>query len=108
MSSNFAAPPLQFTISYLPDTTRPRYSKEVDDVVYEVDAQMIVVAEGDVDIGGNPSAEEQQEALENGAEQKINVVHTFNLQGTQFDKKSYMVHLKVSYMRRLQSRELQA
>lgn len=64
--------------------------------MYEVDAQTIVVSEGDVDIGGNPSAEEQAEALENGAEQKINVVHTFNLQATQFDKKSYLVHLKVS------------
>lgn len=26
-------------------------SKEVDDIVYEVDCQMIVVKEGDVDIG---------------------------------------------------------
>jgi hypothetical protein len=73
---------------------------EVDDVIYEVDAQMIVVSEGEVDIGGNPSAEEQAEALENGASQVINVVHTFRLQGTQFDKKSYLVHLKVSGVER--------
>ncbi|PWN95868.1 putative translationally-controlled tumor protein [Tilletiopsis washingtonensis] len=76
---------------------------EVDDVIYEVDAQMIVVSEGEVDIGGNPSAEEQAEALENGASQVINVVHTFRLQGTQFDKKSYLVHLK-SYMKAIKTR----
>lgn len=70
----------------------------VDDIVYEVDAQMMVVQEGEVDIGGNPSAEEQQEALENGGSQVINVVHTFRLQSTQFDKKSYLSYLK-GYMK---------
>ena len=38
--------------------------QDVDDIVYEVDAAMITVQDGEVDIGGNPSAEEQQEALD--------------------------------------------
>jgi hypothetical protein len=86
-------------------------SKTVDDIVFEVDCKMVVVEEGQVDIGksigvsglgtcvelmllrqslktgGNPSAEEQEEALENGAVQVNNVVHSFRLQSTQFDKK---------------------
>jgi hypothetical protein len=37
--------------------------------------------------GGNPSAEEVEEALESGAEQVNNVVHSFRLQQTSFDKK---------------------
>lgn len=37
---------------------------DVDDIVYEVDAAMIIVKEGEVDIGANASAEEQSEALE--------------------------------------------
>lgn len=57
---------------------------------------MIIIKEGNVDIGANPSAEEQEEALEDGAQQVNNVVHSFRLQSTSFDKKSYMVHLKAS------------
>ena len=93
-------------------------SKEVDDIVYEVDCSMIVVKPGaDIDIGmphltmrsevivdrkmciigANPSAEEQEEALqEEGATTVNNVVHSFRLQSTQFDKKSYLTFLKVS------------
>lgn len=69
--------------------------KLVDDIVYEVEGQLIVLKEGDVDIGGNPSAEEQEEALENGATQVNNVVHSHRLQQTSFDKKSYLTYLKV-------------
>ncbi|KAF8743207.1 TCTP family, partial [Rhizoctonia solani] len=72
--------------------------KEVDDVVYEVDCSMIVVKDGDVDIGANPSAEEQEEALEDGAKQVNNVVYSFKLQSTSFDKKSYLTYLK-GYMK---------
>lgn len=72
--------------------------KLVDDIVYELDAAQIVVSEGDVDIGGNPSAEEQAEALENGGQQVINIVHSFRLQQTSFDKKQYLSHLK-AYMK---------
>ena len=76
--------------------------KEIDDVVYEVDAANIVVQEGDVDIGANPSAEEQQEALENGGQQVINIVHSFRLQATTFDKKSYLTYLK-GYMKAIKT-----
>ncbi|GAA97767.1 uncharacterized protein L969DRAFT_68380 [Mixia osmundae IAM 14324] len=72
--------------------------KEVDDVVYEVDCNMVLVKEGDVDIGGNPSAEEQEEALADGATQVNDVVHSFRLQSTSFDKKSYMTYIK-GYMK---------
>ncbi|KAH9899874.1 translationally controlled tumor-associated [Cubamyces lactineus] len=73
--------------------------KEVDDIVYEVDCSMITVKPGaDVDIGANPSAEEQEESLEEGAQTVNNVVYSFRLQSTQFDKKSYLTYLK-SYMK---------
>ncbi|KAL0070720.1 hypothetical protein AAF712_001941 [Marasmius tenuissimus] len=72
--------------------------KVVDDIVYEVDCQMITFKEGDVDIGANPSAEEQEEALEEGAKQVNNVVHSFRLQSTAFDKKSFLTYLK-GYMK---------
>jgi hypothetical protein len=43
------------TLSYSHDLfaclTRTSFSKVVDDIVYEVDCAMIVVKEGDVDIG---------------------------------------------------------
>ena len=79
--------------------------QEVDDIVYEVDAATITIQDGEVDIGGNPSAEEQAEALENGAEQVINLVHSFRLQATSFDKKSYLAYLK-GYMKAIKA-ELQ-
>ncbi|KAF3926905.1 hypothetical protein ABW20_dc0105478 [Dactylellina cionopaga] len=73
--------------------------KLVDDVVYEVDCSMMTVKKGvDVDIGANASAEEAEESLEEGAELVNNIVHSFRLQPTQFDKKSYLTHLK-GYMK---------
>ncbi|KAJ7047324.1 translationally controlled tumor protein [Mycena alexandri] len=77
--------------------------KLVDDIVYEVDCAMMVVKEGDVDIGANPSAEEQEEALEEGASQVNNVVHSFRLQSTQFDKKSFLSYLK-GYMKEVKAK----
>jgi Translationally controlled tumour protein len=47
-----------------------------------------------IDIGANASAEEGEEALEDGAVQVNNVVNSFRLQQTSFDKKSYLSHLK--------------
>ena len=47
-------------------------------------------------LGANPSAEEQAEAMEDGASQVNNVVHSFRLQSTSFDKKSYLTYLKVT------------
>jgi len=72
--------------------------KLVDDIVYEVDCQMITVKEGEVNIGANPSAEEQEEGVEDGAAQVNNVIHSFRLQSTQFDKKSFLTYLK-GYMK---------
>jgi len=77
--------------------------KEVDDIVYEVNCQLVIVSEGNVDIGANPSAEEQEEALADGAQQVNNVVHGFRLQSTSFDKKSYLQYLK-GYMKRIKTK----
>jgi len=78
--------------------------KLVDDIVYEVDCQLVIVKAGaDVDIGGNPSAEETEEALEDGATQVNNIAHSFRLQSTQFDKKSYLVYLK-AYMKAVKAK----
>ncbi|KAJ7638858.1 translationally controlled tumor-associated [Roridomyces roridus] len=76
----------------------------VDDIVYEVDCSMITVKAGaDIDIGANPSAEDQEEALEEGATQVNNVVHSFRLQSTSFDKKSYLSYLK-AYMKAVKAK----
>jgi len=81
--------------------------KEVEGIVYEVDCQMIVVKAGaDIDIGANPSSEEQEEALEDGAAQVNNVVHSFRLQQTSFDKKTYLSYLK-GYMRAVKDKLLE-
>lgn len=46
--------------------------------------------------GANPSAEDGADGeLEEGAETVNNLVYSFRLQPTQFDKKSYLTHLKV-------------
>ena len=73
---------------------------EVDDIAYEVDCQMLTIKEGEVDIGANASAEEVEEALEDGAMTVNNVIHSFRLQSTGFDKKSYMTYIK-SYMKHI-------
>ncbi|KAI1795226.1 translationally controlled tumor-associated [Ganoderma leucocontextum] len=73
--------------------------KEVDDIVFEVDCQLITVKAGaDVDIGANPSAEDADDALEEGSSQVNNVVYSFRLQPTSFDKKTFLTYLK-GYMK---------
>jgi len=73
--------------------------KLIDDIAYEVDCQLITIKAGaDIDIGANPSSEEQDEALEDGATQVNNVVYSFRLQSTSFDKKTYLSYLK-GYMK---------
>ncbi|CAG8435432.1 9139_t:CDS:2 [Ambispora gerdemannii] len=75
--------------------------KEVDDIAYEVDGKLVTVKAGaDVDIGANPSAEEQEEALEEGSSQVIDIVHAFRLQAASFDKKSYMSYIK-AYLKKV-------
>jgi hypothetical protein len=46
-------------------------------------------------LGANPSSEEQEDALEDGASQVNNIVYSFRLQPTSFDKKTYLTYLKV-------------
>ena len=52
--------------------------------------------------GANPSAEEADEGVEDGAITINNVVHSFRLQSTSFDKKSYLTYLK-GYMKAVKS-----
>ncbi|KAI8091336.1 Mss4-like protein [Gilbertella persicaria] len=73
--------------------------KLIDDVAYEVDCKMITIAEGDIDIGANPSAEGgDDEGADDQSQTVNNVVHSFRLVQTSFDKKSYMVYIK-GYMK---------
>ncbi|TAQ87868.1 hypothetical protein B7494_g3804 [Chlorociboria aeruginascens] len=74
--------------------------KLVDNVVYEVDCQMITLGAVNVDTGANASAEAADEALEDGAVQVNNVVNSFRLVNTSFDKKQYLSHLK-TYMKKV-------
>jgi hypothetical protein len=46
------------------------------------------------DTGANASAEEADEGTEDGAVQVNNVVNSFRLSQTSFDKKTYLSHLK--------------
>ena len=68
--------------------------KEIDGVAYEADCKKISIGGESFDVGGNPSAEEADEGLEDGVETVIDVVHSFRLNETSFDKKSYLTHLK--------------
>ncbi|QPG75104.1 Ribosome associating protein [Brettanomyces nanus] len=79
-------------------------TKEVNGVVIEADCQLIKVKDGaDVDIGANPSAEVGDDDLEDGPVETVNnVVYSFNLQPTTFDKKSFMVYIK-SYMKKVKA-----
>ena len=49
----------------------------------------------DAMIGGNASAEEQAEELEEGAETGIDIVMNGRLQGTTYTKKDYQTYIKV-------------
>ncbi|ODQ77050.1 hypothetical protein BABINDRAFT_163783 [Babjeviella inositovora NRRL Y-12698] len=75
---------------------------EVDGAIYEADCQNINVGVGEVDIGGNASAEEAGEDLEDGTETVNNVVYSFRLTPTQFDKKSFLVYIK-GYMKKVKA-----
>merc|ERR1712080_94831 len=68
--------------------------KLVDDIVYEADCAMITEAGVTVDTGANASAEEAEEAVEDAETKVNNIVHSFRLQSTNFDKKGYLGYLK--------------
>ncbi|GME92052.1 hypothetical protein B5S28_g855 [[Candida] boidinii] len=77
--------------------------KLVDGVIYEADCQMVQVRQGaDVDIGANPSEEDAEEEAEDGVETVNNVVYSFRLQQTQFDKKSFLIYIK-GYMKKIKA-----
>ncbi|KAG2176223.1 hypothetical protein INT43_005457 [Umbelopsis isabellina] len=78
--------------------------KLVDDIAYEVDCKMITVSEGDVDIGANPSAEDGgADDVDSSVQTVNNVVYSFRLTETSFDKKSYMTYIK-GYMKAVKSK----
>ncbi|RKF64027.1 Translationally-controlled tumor protein-like protein [Erysiphe neolycopersici] len=78
--------------------------KEVDGVVYECDCKMVTQQLGaQVDIGANASAEEPSEDLNDEAITVNNVIHSFRLQKTTFDKKSYFAYLK-TYMKNVKAK----
>jgi len=75
--------------------------KDIDDVVYEVEAKMISKTEpGEYNIGGNASAEAPSETYESTTAQVINVVDAHRLCETSFDKKAYMGYIK-AYMKKV-------
>ncbi|KAF2086383.1 microtubule/calcium-binding protein [Saccharata proteae CBS 121410] len=74
--------------------------KEVDGAVYEADCKKITIGNDNIDIGANPSAEEGGDDLDENTQQVLDVVHSFRLNETSFDKKSYLGHLK-TYMKKV-------
>ncbi|EOD48360.1 Translationally-controlled tumor protein [Neofusicoccum parvum] len=74
--------------------------KEIDGTVYEADCKKITIGNDNIDIGANPSAEEGGDDVEDSAQTVLDVVHSFRLNETSFDKKSYLSHLK-GYMKKV-------
>ncbi|KAK3301960.1 Mss4-like protein [Chaetomium strumarium] len=81
--------------------------KEVDGVAYEADCAMITEGAVNVDIGANASAEEGEEALDDQEVKVNNIIHSFRLQSTQFDKKGYLAYLK-GYMKAVKAKLVEA
>ena len=75
---------------------------EVDGIVYKVKCSMINESGVKVDIGANPSAEggDEDAPVEDQGQLVNDVVSSFRLEQTSFDKKSFMVYIK-GYMKRL-------
>merc|ERR1712146_457543 len=71
--------------------------KEIDDVMYEVEAKFVVEKEDDYGISAN--ADEDADATE---KRVINVVAAHRLMETGFDKKSYMGYIK-GYMKKVKT-----
>jgi hypothetical protein len=63
-------------------------------VAYEADCAKITIGGETFDTGANASAEGGEEEGDDQKETKIDIVHAFRLQETQFDKKAYLGHLK--------------
>ncbi|ATY63754.1 translationally-controlled tumor [Cordyceps militaris] len=80
--------------------------KLVDNIVYEVDCAMITEGAISVNTGANASAEEVEEGVEDADVKVNNIVNSFRLQSTQFDKKGYLVYLK-GYMKAVKAKLLE-
>ncbi|KAM0812508.1 putative Translationally controlled tumor protein [Seiridium cardinale] len=68
--------------------------KEVDGILFEADCAMISVGGESFDTGANASAEEAEEGTEDGIKKVNNVIHSFQLQPMEMDKKQYTSHIK--------------
>lgn len=77
--------------------------KEVDGVIFEADCDLVKIGGDSVDIGANPSAEDGEDDLDEGAEIVNNVVYSFRLQQTAFDKKSFLTYIK-GYMKTIKKK----
>ncbi|KAJ4392176.1 hypothetical protein N0V93_005801 [Gnomoniopsis smithogilvyi] len=78
--------------------------KEVaDGIAFEADCAMIEEGGVEVDIGANASAEEGAEDLDDTKVKVNNIVASFRLQSTQFDKKGYLTYLK-GYMKAVKAK----
>ncbi|KAF9872718.1 translationally-controlled tumor protein [Colletotrichum karsti] len=77
--------------------------KEVGGAVYEADCAMITEGAVNVDTGANASAEEAEEGTEDAEVKVNNIVHSFRLQSTSFDKKGYLAYLK-GYMKAVKTK----
>jgi hypothetical protein len=67
----------------------------VDGVIYEANGAKITIGGEQFDTGANASAEGgDEDGGDEAKETKINIVHAFQLNETQFDKKAYLGHLK--------------
>ncbi|ORY76067.1 translationally-controlled tumor protein [Protomyces lactucae-debilis] len=73
-----------------------------DGIVYEADCAMVEVGGENVDIGANASAEEADEGTDDTKEKVNNIVYSFKLTPTSFDKKSYMTYIK-GYMKKVKA-----
>ncbi|KAF7194356.1 Translationally-controlled tumor protein-like [Pseudocercospora fuligena] len=72
--------------------------KEIDGVAYEANCSKITIGPVDVNTGANASAEEAEEGADDAAQTVIDIVHSFRLNETAFDKKGYLSYLK-GYMK---------
>ncbi|KAF4961859.1 hypothetical protein FSARC_10017 [Fusarium sarcochroum] len=77
--------------------------KEVEGAVLEAECSMITEGGVSIDIGANASAEDADEALDDDSIQVNNIIYSFRLQPTTFDKKSFVVYLK-GYMKSVKSK----
>lgn len=69
--------------------------------MYEADCKKISIGGESFDVGANPSAEEGgDEGTDDATQTVIDVVHSFRMNETSFDKKSYLGHLK-GYMKKV-------